>query len=163
MLGITFVLTFHLLNEPSLNNSDLTQFTGTVTEARVIGKNHDYLEIRLSDQPYRFRCFRHFYPSKFNQEVVGLLGPGVPVTLGVPSSEAGSPHRNLMILPFHEFLTMKIAGQDALVISAYNDRIESERRYGTWLCLAMGIGSLYLIITGLRDRNSSAFIRNEGF
>ncbi len=155
-LGIVSVLAYHWITAPLLTDADITPFAGTVIEAREFTGKNSYLEISVSDQPVRFRCFSKLYPHAFAKDVLARLGPGAPIVLGVAASEASSPRRNwLQNQQFYEFITMQIDGHNALLIDAHNKSVESDRRFGPWFCLVMAVIALWLIGIGYRHRASN--------
>ena len=154
-LGLMVFLTYHCITARVLTLTDVTQFRGTVKEARESRGKNGYVEILLEDQPLPFRCFSSLYPRAFDRQLLSKLGPRAPVALGVATSEVSSPRKNwLQGQQFHEFITMSIDGHDALAIGAYNENIESERKFGRWFFPLMALVSVWCIYIGYRHRHS---------
>ena len=154
--GIVSFLAYHWLTQPILSDADVTQFAGTVKDAREFSGKNAYLEITLDNQPYPFRCFSELYPSAFKFDLHGRLGIGSPVSLGVATSEVKSPRRNwAQNQSFYEFITMKIGGEEALSLDGHNRSVESNRKFGPWFCLVMAVASIWLFSLGYRHRHST--------
>jgi len=138
-------LGYHWLTQPDLTSADITSFSGLVENASVHSdKDGGYLEITLVGQPYPFRCFS-LYPKAFKFDLNGRLGPEAPVTVGVASSEVSSPRRNwAQNQKFYEFVTMSIGDTEVLPVAAYNQSVDSDRRFGPWFCLGMAVACIWL-------------------
>jgi len=138
-------LTYHWLTQPDLTPADITSFSGLVKDASVHSdRSGGYLEITLVGQPYPFRCFS-LYPKAFKFDLHGRLGPGVPVTVGVATSEVSSPRRNLVQnQQYYKFVTMSIGDTEVLPVSAYNQSVDHDRRYAPWFGLVMAVAFIWL-------------------
>lgn len=161
-LAIVSFLAFHWLTDPVLSESDISEFSGAVTEAWETRGNRKGLEISLENHPYPFRSYSSSYPHAFDKTALNRLGVGAYVTVGIPSTEVESPRKNwIKNQKFYKMVTLKIGGMEALSVSAYNDSVESNRSFGPWFCLAMGILSLFLIFYGFRCHKTGKPIIDE--
>lgn len=157
--GIVSFLAYHWLSQPILTTADVTQFQGTIKEARELSGDNGYLEITLADQPYPFRCFSSLYPHAFKFDLHGRIGIGTPVSIGVATSEAGSPRRNwVQNQKFYSLITLSIAGSEVLSLDAHNRAVESDRRMGPWFCLVMAGICVWLFRLGFRHRHLTGSI-----
>lgn len=156
VLSIVSNLSYHWLTQPILTSADVTQFSGTIKQARVLSGKSACLEITLDNQPHPFRCFSRLYPSAFKYDLKGRLRVGEPVSLGVATSEASTPRRNwVQNQQFFEFITMSIRGFEYLPLDGHNKSVESDKKLGPWFCLVMAMMSCWLFRIGYIHRASS--------
>ncbi len=144
-LASVFFVAHGWLTERTLTDADLTHLAGTATAVHSDRGTPWGLELAVSNQPYPFICFPGLYPGSFAPETPAQLEPGAPVIVGVPTAEMGSPRRNRAGKVFFCFVTLQIAARDALVISAYNQSVENDRRFGPWYCLLIACITIWLM------------------
>lgn len=156
VFGTYFFISVLVLNPPGkLSSEKLTFIEGKMLAKGDAGIRRGYgtLEIWVSDQAIPFRCFDGPYPGSFDAQTLGRLTPGVPVRVGVVSTELASPRTNrAQGQQFYPFVSLDVEGRPALTLASYNSWEVSNVRTGCWFMASLICFGVYLVWAGFAAR-----------